>query len=511
MKKLNFNDQYITLASKQANFGSDDRPGPPQAGNRQVDALPMQKKFAKQSLSAPSRTRSETRQEFRHTSIIRRRPKVLATFATKAPAFTLNRSLSSSPNYHQEPVAKLAKSFGTRPSSDESRNFWRRSLRHFPPTHLINPMKTKFILLGGFLGAGKTTLVGQLARRYIADGKTVAIITNDQASDLVDTLNLRSQGFDVGEVAGACFCCSFDDLVETAGKLGQQEAPDIIIAEPVGSCTDLVATVVLPLQQILGDRFDMAPFGVLLKPSHGKRILAKASSGDKARSGFSPQAEYIFRKQLEEADYLMIGRADQLTDAEALSLTERLSEVAPDVPIVRVSPKTGEGIDQVLGYIESPMIAGRRRLDIDYDTYAEGEAEMGWVNLSATVTPQAEIDLDETVTAIVSNIADSIRAIDNATIAHLKASLIADDTQAIANVVSNDSAVEIGLRSGRRCGGPMRVIVNARVAMAPDELESLCTVSVHQTAAVFSAQATGVSAQSLRPGRPTPTHRVTSI
>jgi hypothetical protein len=95
MKKLNFNDQHITLASKQANFGSDDRPGPPQAGNRQVDALPMQKKFAKQSLSAPSRTRSETRQEFRHQPIVRRRPNVLATFATKATAVKLNRSPSS--------------------------------------------------------------------------------------------------------------------------------------------------------------------------------------------------------------------------------------------------------------------------------------------------------------------------------------------------------------------------------------------------------------------------------
>ena len=184
-------------------------------------------------------------------------------------------------------------------------------------------MSTKFILLGGFLGAGKTTLIGQLAKRYIDDGKTVAIITNDQAADLVDTLNLRSQGFDVGEVAGACFCCSFDDLVETAGKLGQGQTPDVIIAEPVGSCTDLVATVVLPLKQILGDQFDLAPFGVLLKPSHGKRILAESKS-ETARSGFSPQAEYIFRKQLEEADFLMIGRADQLTEPEAESLKARL-------------------------------------------------------------------------------------------------------------------------------------------------------------------------------------------
>ncbi|KAA1262117.1 putative GTP-binding protein YjiA [Rubripirellula obstinata] len=370
-------------------------------------------------------------------------------------------------------------------------------------------MKTRFILLGGFLGAGKTTLIGQLAQRYIADGKTVAIITNDQAADLVDTLNLRSQGFDVGEVAGACFCCSFDDLVETAGKLGQGKTPDVIIAEPVGSCTDLVATVVLPLQQILGDQFELAPFGVLLKPSHGKRILNQSDS-DSARSGFSPQAEYIFRKQLEEADYLMIGRADQLTDAEAESLRQQLNGVAPDVPVVLVSPKTGQGVDEVLGYIESPMIAGRRLLEIDYDTYADGEAELGWVNLTATLTANSEINLDECVTSLVGDIAESIRSIDDASIAHLKASLIADDTQAIANVVSNDSPVDLGLSSGRSASTPMQVVVNARVAMDPVELESICTASVHKTASDHSAEAANITAHSLRPGRPTPTHRVTS-
>ncbi|MGI9474090.1 MAG: GTP-binding protein, partial [Rubripirellula sp.] len=126
--------------------------------------------------------------------------------------------------------------------------------------------KTRFVLLGGFLGAGKTTLIGELARRYIAAGKRVGIITNDQADNLVDTQNLKSQGFDVGEVAGACFCCSFDELVSTADRLSEEDAPDVLLAEPVGSCTDLVATVILPLQQRLGDRFELAPFGVLLKP-----------------------------------------------------------------------------------------------------------------------------------------------------------------------------------------------------------------------------------------------------
>src|ERR1043165_4452789 len=131
----------------------------------------------------------------------------------------------------------------------------------------------RFIMLGGFLGAGKTTAMARLARHYMSLGKRVGIVTNDQAQDLVDTHSLRVQGFPVEEVAGACFCCRFDDLVGKVGQLQDGARPDIIIAEPVGSCTDLVATVVQPLRDLYGDRFEVAPYPVLFKPSHGLRIL----------------------------------------------------------------------------------------------------------------------------------------------------------------------------------------------------------------------------------------------
>ncbi|MDG2220972.1 MAG: GTP-binding protein [Rubripirellula sp.] len=365
--------------------------------------------------------------------------------------------------------------------------------------------KTRFVLIGGFLGAGKTTLIGQLARRYVADGRRVGIITNDQADDLVDTQNLRSQGFEVGEVAGACFCCGFDDLVATADRFSGDDAPDVILAEPVGSCTDLVATVILPLQQMLGDRFELAPFGVLLKPSHGKLILR---SGESKRSGFSPQAEYIFRKQLEEADYLMIGRKDQLSGEAVEALRDSLSKVAPGVPVLSVSPREGDGISEVLGLIESPMSAGQRLLQIDYDIYADGEAELGWVNLSSHVIAEHSIDLDDLAAALVGSIGEQIVA-QGGEIAHVKVSVLGGDAQAVANLVSNESGIDIGLAAAREMSGKIQLIVNARVAIDPDLLEQLCRQTLHSIAESKRLQIDSVTAFSLRPGRPTPTHRVT--
>lgn len=363
---------------------------------------------------------------------------------------------------------------------------------------------TRFALIGGFLGAGKTTLISQLAARYVAAGKNVGIITNDQAADLVDTQHLRSQGFDVGEVAGACFCCSFDNLLETAARLSATTPPDVLLAEPVGSCTDLVATVVLPLQQMYGNRFELSPFGVLLKPSHGRRILDVEAGG---RSGFSPQAEYIFRKQLDEADYLMIGRSDQLSDNEMQRLRNLLAAAAPGVPVLSVSGKDGTGVDDVLGYIESPAIAGRRVLEIDYDIYAEGEAELGWVNLSSQLNGGTSVDLDHLAAELVADIAHRIAQLDGE-IAHLKVAVGGDGLQAIANIVSSDGAVDVGLRAGREATGTLQVIVNARVAVDPEELKRACGEGVEAIARSLGLTLTGLAAHALRPGRPTPTHRL---
>ena len=274
----------------------------------------------------------------------------------------------------------------------------------------------------------------------------------------------------------------------------------------MGSCTDLVATVILPLQQLLGERFQMAPFGVLLKPSHGRKILSHQADGP--LSGFSPQAEYIFRKQLEEADYLMIGRSDQLSEQEIESLRIALNDVAAGVPVIAVSPKSGDGVDEVIGYLESPLAAGRRLLDIDYDTYADGEAELGWVNLTSIIACDQPVILDQVAYDIVQRTAARIVDAHHGEIAHLKASVLGGDSQAVANAVSNDSGVDIGLSSGRSVEGEIQVIVNARVAIDPEALREECEATVRAVAESYGADVQSLSAHALRPGRPTPTHRV---
>ena len=101
------------------------------------------------------------------------------------------------------------------------------------------------VLVGGFLGAGKTTLILAAARLLEAQGLRCAVILNDQSDSLVDTRLAEHRGVAFDEVTGGCFCCRFNDLLDAADRLAAYD-PDVIFAEPVGSCTDIVATPAAP-------------------------------------------------------------------------------------------------------------------------------------------------------------------------------------------------------------------------------------------------------------------------
>lgn len=375
--------------------------------------------------------------------------------------------------------------------------------------------RPRFVMIGGFLGAGKTTAIGRLATYYRERGVTVGIVTNDQASDLVDTQTLRSQGFHVGEVAGACFCCNFGELTDTVARLSEDERPDVLLAEPVGSCTDLVATVVQPLKQLYNDQLDVAPFGVILKPSHGLRILG--ATGDmptepkRRRSGFSPQAAYIFEKQLEEADFVLINRIDVLASDEIELLETLLSRRLNQRPVLRISARTGEGFDRFIELLEATSLNGRDTatnvLNIDYDRYAEGEAELGWLNCSAKVVTAEAFSLDDLVFDVTRRIGDAMIANDFE-VAHVKTIGQSGSSHSVANIVSNRDVAETSLRTDCTTTGA-ELVVNARVAADPALIDRTVRDALSDACQAIGGELNVGRIQSFRPGRPVPTHRMT--
>jgi Ni2+-binding GTPase involved in maturation of urease and hydrogenase len=368
----------------------------------------------------------------------------------------------------------------------------------------ISMKPIRFLMVGGFLGAGKTTTIGKLAAHYVAQGKNVALVTNDQAYNLVDTETLRGQGFHVGEVPGACFCCKFNDLMTTVDTLSDDGVPDIVIAEPVGSCTDLVATVIEPMKSLFGERFETGPLVVLLKPSHGKKILAAGAS-----KGFSPKAEYIFLKQLEEADSIAINKIDRMSEDDQQSLLQMAKERYPDKSVFLMSAREEIGFDDLVAAVESDPIARDGMMEMDYVTYAEGEAELGWLNCQVQAESNSgngKFELDEVVLAFVRDIGAQL-AKAGAEVAHLKVLGQTMENSSIANLVSSDGIAELSLASEIKTGSA-ELLVNARVATDPETLETIVNAVAKELQQSMPVQFSIGEMQSFRPGKPEPTHRL---
>jgi G3E family GTPase len=102
----------------------------------------------------------------------------------------------------------------------------------------------KLLLIGGFLSSGKTTAIVNASHFLWRNKRKVAVITNDQGNQQVDTAIVRHNNIPVEEVATGCFCCHYNALDSSINVLIERYNPSIIFAEAVGSCTDLIATVV---------------------------------------------------------------------------------------------------------------------------------------------------------------------------------------------------------------------------------------------------------------------------
>lgn len=354
----------------------------------------------------------------------------------------------------------------------------------------------RLVLVGGFLGAGKTTLLQAAALRLQAQGRRVGLITNDQTHGLVDTSLLRRHGFAVREVAGSCFCCGFRDLLDAAEGLGRDLQVDTILAEPVGSCTDLSATILQPLKARYRNRFSCAPLSVLCDAPRLTRWLDGAP-------GLHPGAAHIFHTQLSEADVLVLSKCDSM-DAPALAtLQARLAAAYPGRTIHAVSARADLGVAGWLDAIASG-VAGARIADVDYDIYAAGEAALGWLNGEFILRSLVPRDWRTYASALITNLQVLCRQRDLG-IGHIKLILHADDAHVTANIVSRDEVPQIH-------GAPTMIAreatltLNARIETAPAEVGKLTRTALSVTGGNDIALHI-TSLHSLSPARPQPTHR----
>ncbi|HUD56514.1 MAG TPA: GTP-binding protein [Terracidiphilus sp.] len=338
------------------------------------------------------------------------------------------------------------------------------------------------IVVGGFLGAGKTTLMVAAAKELERRGLRSAVVLNDQSEGLVDTEYAALSGLPSDEVTGGCFCCRFSDLVRVLDKL-RADAPNVIFAEPVGSCTDISATTLYPLQEY--GSYRLAPYTVLVDPERAKALLHHDAD---------PNLAFLFRKQIEEADLICFSKSD---------ITNEVPEIGAD-PIRQISAKTGQGVAAWLDEVLSGQVsAGKEILDIDYAQYAQAEGALAWLNLQATIRPSVPQSPAQVLGPLLDNI-DAELTEAGIAIAHLKA------------IARGESGFVKAARCGNRVESQVEGMLDASPASQLELLLNLRCVGTAEAAKEIvercldemNAKICDLRIQAFHPAAPNPERRV---
>ena len=237
-----------------------------------------------------------------------------------------------------------------------------------------------FHIVSGFLGSGKTTAIIAASKLLMSEGKRVGVVTNDQGKYLVDTAFFESEDVPAVEVSGGCFCCHYDDLDARLTQLKQTAQPEVIFAESVGSCADIVATVVKPLLELRADTFAPTSFSVFADARMLRRRMQNLPMP------FSDDVVYIFDKQIEEAGILVINKRDLISEGDAEQLLAKARSTYPDKVVRLQNSLTKTDIEEWLALLTNPAtILPVNSLDMDYQRYGAGERQLAWLDETLTL------------------------------------------------------------------------------------------------------------------------------
>jgi len=358
----------------------------------------------------------------------------------------------------------------------------------------------KLHLVGGFLGSGKTTAITNSAIKLKNSGITTGVITNDQGNYLVDSNFSSSMDIPTGEVTGGCFCCNYNDLDNQIQQLIKDKNPKVIFGESVGSCTDLVATVLKPLYKNRENELNLITLSIFVD----SRLLLKFLQNKDI--GFSEEILYIFEKQIEEAEILIINKVDLLS-SEQLELLKQLTEKNIQKKVILFQNSLdAQSIENWLNTIENyNELPVDKTMDIDYQIYGKGEANLAWLDEEIEITgPMAYYEAIHIIEKIVNQITYK-----KLKIGHVKF-LISNTKQSekisFTTISGNDWKENLSFFEGEK----IVLMVNARVETTPELLRKIVYTIVKEINEKEGIDIQEHCVSAFQPGFPNPTYRISN-
>ncbi len=356
----------------------------------------------------------------------------------------------------------------------------------------------KLHIVGGFLGSGKTTAITNASKLLMRQGSKIAVVTNDQGKYLVDSSFMVANHIPSAEVTNGCFCCNFNSLSSKIELLEHEIKPDAIFAESVGSCTDLVATVLKPLQLLKKELFNELTFSVFADC----RLFSDYLQGKKLP--FSKDISYIFSKQIEEADLLVINKIDLMLEADFVELRNLVSVRFAEKQVIFQNSLNDQNIQNWLDILNKLPDFQRISLNIDYQAYGKGEADLAWLDEEINIHTEDQSAWNQAI-KLIDHLIEEIKE-KKVNIGHLKFMLKGigfDEKISFTTIADENWKISFPVRNVEK----LRMMVNARIETTPEEARMMVRKSV------FAISGKGIvvsesKEDAFQPGFPNPTHRI---
>lgn len=237
------------------------------------------------------------------------------------------------------------------------------------------------------------------------------------------------------------------------------------------------------------------------------RRALSALGGRRHARDFHRDVGYVFRKQVEEAEWLVVNKIDLMSAEDLADLEQRLASEYPGKRIFKASARSGEGLDgwfeALLGESASPQAL----MEVDYERYAVGEAMLGWVNSEAICRVRGSgMDWGKWLLDLGSRIGARLDDA-GAETGHFKMSVEANGQRWRLHKVMSGEEAELIEETGKH-RDEVRFLVNLRAEGKAEALEAMVDEALKAQSDVdleFKDRA------AFQPGEPRPTHRVTDL
>ena len=329
-------------------------------------------------------------------------------------------------------------------------------------------MKTKYMVVSGFLGAGKTTAMIAFSRDIKRRGLgSPAVLANDLgAGNIVDAEFCAAAGVMTLPISGGCICYQHENLV---GKLHQLETAgaDVIFSDIPGCGIGALDHVYLEINDKEKDEFDLMPFTCIVDPERMRMVMP-----EQAGLNLPEEMRFLLDAQMAEADLIVVNKIDTISEEKVDAICDFIRSVYPKTPVMTMSAMKGQGISEVVDYLLSNKSeAVHREIGYGSDEFIAAEEKMSWYNTRVYLQNREEknIDFNEVISDIFEGIRSGLKASD-CNVPHLKMFAADSDEELTdffkASMIGVDYEVVYDRELDREYT-TLSLIINARCAADP--------------------------------------------